>query len=34
MTPVLEIDRDAADYISRKSGSVVINFKLEPAIGG
>jgi len=31
---MITIDRDAVEYIKKRSASVVIELRLEPAIGG
>jgi hypothetical protein len=30
----ITIDREAAEYISKRASAIVIEWKLEPAIGG
>jgi hypothetical protein len=32
--PLISIDRDATQYIIARSAAIVIELKLEPAIGG
>lgn len=32
--PTFQLDEDAAEYIRKRSDSIVISLKLEPAIGG